>query len=162
MNSSSVADQTGKSFKTFILTLSISLIVFSAAYYFISESSASDGSSGTLGAKSSAATPVKETSVFKELSETPSNVEERAVLALTDAIGGTDSTVPAATTPATTTTEEDTAVAETTTSTVPVTGTTETTVGLILSALAFAVGFLVIKKDPRKLALRSFESSVLK
>jgi hypothetical protein len=162
MNSSSVADQTGKSFKTFILTLSISLIVFSAAYYFISESS--DGSSGTLGAKSSAATPVKETSVFKELSETPSNVEERAVLALTDSIGGTDSTVPATTTPATTTTatEEDAAVEETTGSAVPSTGTTETTVGLVLSALAFAVGFLVIKKDPRKLALRSFESSVLK
>lgn len=162
MNSSSVADQTGKSFKTFILTLSISLIVFSAVYYFISESS--DGGSGTLGAKSSATTPVKEVSVFKELSETPSNVEERAVLALTDAIGdGTDSTVPAATTPATTTTvEEDTAVAETTSSTVPVTGVTETTVGLVLSMLAFAVGFWVIKKDSRKLALRSFESNVLK
>jgi hypothetical protein len=172
------ASQAQHGFKTFILTLSISLIVFSIAYYFVSESQpgvqlgfANKSSSTQLLASSSKAKTdadkkAAQDSVFSKLADSKVSVPQRAVLAgatTTTGTTGTTGTTATGTTTATTVTTTATTpvakpVAQTTTSTpVPTTGSTEMTIGLVLSALAFGFGLFVISKNPRKLALDSFE-----
>ena len=142
MNNSSQAQ---KGFKTFVLTLSISLIVFSVIYYYMSQTSSTVAGVGT-----EAAAPVEEgqsvkveplkiesKSVFADLSASKPNVASKAVLA-----GATE-------------------VPQTTTA-VPATGVTSITFGLMVSFAAFLAGMIVIMQNPRKLALASFEKRVRK
>ncbi len=167
MNTSTQAQ---KGFKTFLLTLIISLAVFSAIYYVVnsSSSSGSDYSSsetdytsstyvktdsaqaGTLGASDSAADNVKkptpksqETSVFKELASADMHVAQRQVLA------GSDDTLDVY--------EEDDAAE----STVPDTGLVSPTYGLLFSLVALSLAAYVFYIGPRRSALSAFEKDIL-
>lgn len=136
MNSS---QQAQKGFKTFILTLSVSLIVFSVIYYVMnavptdneSEVAARFEKQETvLGAEDEA----ESNSVFADLAEQEMDVPSRTVLAGMDTMESTESTTA-----------------------VPDTGSFGVTVGLVSSLVVFIVGLFVIYKDPRKLALLGFE-----
>lgn len=162
-----------KGFKTFVLTLSISLIVFSIIYYFVSESQlvndeiVLEDSQSKMQSMNAKEEPKSE---FKQLADAKIQVPERAVLAGATTVGGeeiptaTTKTTTTPTTPTTTTstTSKTTEVSETTQAAVPQTGVTEVTLGLMFSALAFLAGIIVISKNPRHLALESFEKKVTK
>lgn len=137
MNSS---DQAQKGFKTFILTLSMSLIVFSVVYYLISNSSAPEDLNANIDSAVSYEVEKDSAQVFGDLADKQANESQKAVLAGT--------------------TSSDT---ETTQSTTPVpdSGMFGVTVGLFTSLLVFATGLFIIYKDPRKLALATFEKKIL-
>lgn len=152
-------DQAQKGFKTFLLTLSVSLIVFSVIYYAITTSSEvtdlsaniqDDGSSDVTytikqeeeevaGRQDTVSDQPEEAAVsktvFGQLAAMDLNVEPKAVLAGAN---------------------------EATQSTVPETGTFGVTVGLFMSLVAFLGGLYVISQDPRKMALLGFEKDALK
>ena len=131
-------DHAQKGFKTFIVTLTISLVVFSVLYYFLSNKSDADINSNNSGKQtSSVSTYVASTSPFEDLANKKIDVPKRAVLAGTDVAG-------------------ETAPAQTSAS-VPNTGSTEVTIAFILSGIFLLIGFYVLYLNPRKLALRSFE-----
>ncbi|MFC1722425.1 hypothetical protein ACFL0C_02125 [Patescibacteria group bacterium] len=164
MNSSTQAQ---KGFKTFLLTLVISLVVFSAIYYIINsggdspssyKDSTDDESSFVKEELTSPDKVVVDTSknesvtlgdsskrsVFGELAAQPVeevDAEPRQVLAGADV-----------------TTEEVEEVSETT---VPETGIFSPTIGLVLSTIALSIGAYLVFLGPRKLALSSFEKKVL-
>jgi len=135
------AEQAQKGFKTFILTLSISLIVFSAVYYFITNSSSisstSDIESENQMTKNE--NPADKTSdastVFGTLANQKiTDVQPQAVLAGSDV------------------------AAESTQSTgTPEGGIVSITIGLIVSIAIFLFGMFVIANDPRRMAIRNFE-----
>jgi ABC-type anion transport system duplicated permease subunit len=139
--------QAQKGFRTFVLTLSISLIVFSIIYYFVSESQTQVSSEEKKSVAELNVNKNEETSVFQKIAAVPVAATSKAVLA------GTDTTAD----DTTTTDETD----ETTTPT-PETGATSVTIGFFASLLAFAGGLFVIWKNPRALALLGFEKRVLK
>ncbi len=134
-----------RGFRTFILTLSISLIIFSAVYYALTTynpkskpaeeqtvASAGDSSPNVQGAKD-------KRTVFGEIANNKPQEQAQEVLA-----GATSA-------PQTT---------QSTTS-VPVTGFTEMTIGLLLS-LGLFVGAMVYNLiNPRKFALSNFEKKLL-
>ena len=132
------------SFRTFILTLSISLIVFSAIYYVMSssgmetdvfENSLSDSS--IMEEESVKGTSSE--SVFGEIAAKEPETQSRFVLA------GADDVV-----------EETTE----STTTVPETGILSVTTGLFAALIFFIAGLVVIASNPRKLALNTFEKTV--
>ncbi|OGC68984.1 hypothetical protein A2415_04265 [candidate division WWE3 bacterium RIFOXYC1_FULL_39_7] len=131
-------DQAQKGFKTFLLTLSISLILFSVVYYVITSPSLNK-SELSADVEEEQVSYTEET-VFGDLASQKMDVPTRAVLA------GADGT------------------AETTqgTAAVPDSGTFEVTLGLILSGITFLTGLFVISKDPRKIALSGFEKRVVR
>jgi uncharacterized protein YpmB len=151
-NSYSVQTNAGKSFRAFLLTLSVSLILFSAVYYFLTTNASRPESSNTsLNEK-----PVQKVSdnsditdqgqvagvetaktVFGEIVNKDTGGQTRQVLA-----GATE--VPQTTTPA------------------PVTGTTSVTVGLFSALIFFIASLFVVSKNPRRLALNTFEKNVTK
>lgn len=143
MNNSTQAQ---KGFKTFLLTLSISLIVFSVVYYIITNSSLDQSGlpADVAGEKSdqvkveAEAVVPEEDSAFQKLASTQMNVESRAVLSGSD----------------TQTTESTTAV--------PDTGVVGITFGLITASLLFALAMVVVARDPRKLAIESFEKQTIR
>ena len=97
MNSTTQAQ---KGFKTFILTLVVSLLVFSALYVVINE----DPSAETLGVEEKASSEEQmQGSVFEELVSQKTEVETRTVLAGADDTSGTTTpdgdTVPESTVP---------------------------------------------------------------
>lgn len=135
------AEQAQKGFKTFILTLSISLIVFSAVYYFITNSSAIsatpdiESDSQMTKSKEPADKTAEATTVFGSLAaQKITDVQPQAVLAGSDV------------------------ASEPTQSTgTPQGGVVSITVGLITSIAIFLFGMFVIANDPRRTAIRSFE-----
>ena len=151
-NSYSVQTSAGRSFRTFLLTLSVSLILFSTVYYFLtSNASRPETSETSLNEKNvkkvSDDSEVKnqgevaglamEKTVFGEIAGKETGGQVRQVLA-----GSTETSQ--------------------TTTTAPSTGTTSVTIGLF-SALIFFVGSLfVVSKNPRKLALNTFEENVMR
>lgn len=148
MNNSTQAQ---KGFKTFLLTLSVSLIIFSVIYYVITNTSVQNESLPNDVVGSVVNTPQEvaaqetptenDSTVFGKLANQPMNVESKAVLA--------GSTV------------ETTGTTQSTTS-VPATGVVGITFGLITSGLLFILATTVIAKDPRKLAINAFEKRTIK
>lgn len=147
MNNSTQAQ---KGFKTFLLTLSVSLIIFSVIYYVITNTSAQTDSlpKDVVGAVTeSPKQEVPETpensadTVFGKLAAQPMNVDSKAVLAGADV--------------------QTTSTTQSTTS-VPETGVVGITFGLITSGLLFVLATLVIAKDPRRLAINSFEKRTIR
>ena len=143
-----------RGFKTFILTLSISLILFSAAYYALTTynpgGKSNEGqpiATSELGANSTADNESSpnvqgakdERTVFGQIIEKKPREQAQEVLA-----GATSA-------PQTT---------QSTTS-VPVTGFTEMTVGLLLSLVLFVGAMVYNLINPRKFALSSFEKKLL-
>jgi len=167
-----------KGFKTFLITLTISLAVFTALYYLLSGFGEKDGA----GAISQAdvqdyMAANSKTSPFEDLSKEKMDVSKRTVLSDTDT--NTDTTpqptpptrlkpTPPAEAPSvlagsdTTTTTASAATPQTTTSatTVPATGTEEITMALIASAAALLFGFYILYIGPRRMALKSFERTM--
>ncbi|MFC1622072.1 hypothetical protein ACFL13_01670, partial [Patescibacteria group bacterium] len=125
-------------FKTFILTLVVSLLVFSALYVVINE----DSSAETLGVEEKVSSDVQmQGSVFEELVNQEVETEPRAVLAGTDTA---DTTTPP---------EEDT----TPESTVPDTGISGPTLGILLTTGLLAIAWYLNTRPSA-----SFEKRVLK
>jgi hypothetical protein len=134
------AEQAQKGFKTFILTLSISLIVFSAVYYFITNSSSI---SATPDIESD--TQVTQAQEENKKAEAASPFGTLATQKITDV-------QPAAVLAAT-----DTAMEPTQASGTPSGGVESITIGLIVSVAIFLFGMYVIANDPRRMAIKSFE-----
>lgn len=130
------------SFRTFILTLSISLIVFSAIYYVMSSSGMdTDVFENSLSDSSVTEKSVKGTSsesVFGEIATREPETQARFVLAGTDEVEETTQS----------------------TTTVPETGILSVTTGLFGALIFFIAGIIVVALNPRKLALDTFEKTV--
>ncbi|MBU1132768.1 MAG: hypothetical protein ABIA11_00280 [Patescibacteria group bacterium] len=130
------------SFRTFILTLSISLIVFSAIYYVMSSSGMdTDVFENSLSDNSVTEESVKGTSsesVFGEIATREPETQARFVLAGTDEVEETTQS----------------------TTTVPETGILSVTTGLFGALIFFIAGIIVVALNPRKLALDTFEKTV--
>lgn len=150
-NSYSVQTNAGKSFRTFLLTLSVSLIVFSTVYYFLTTNASKpeylETSSNETTVKKVTASPevinqgevagvMSEKTVFGEIATKETGGKARQVLA--GAIEETNQT----------------------TTTAPVTGTTSVTVGLFSALVFFIAGLFIVSKNPRKLALDTFEKNI--
>ena len=138
------AEQAQKGFKTFILTLSISLIVFSAVYYAVTNYSNFQSAVPDIELEEASAsdTSVAEPgTVFGQLaSQKIDNISQMAVLAGSDIAEGTTETTQGTGTPEG--------------------GIVSITTGLIASASVFSFGMFIIACDPRKLALHSFERKI--
>ena len=138
--------QAKNGFKTFIVTLSVSLLLFGALYYVITDfSDKVDIESSTTEAKNTLSynsPEVKGTasySVFGEMTNNTVNEKSGVVLAETTE---TD----------TTTTETE----ESTSATVPDTGS-EQIAGMVLAVGSLSMAAYVLLVGPRKLALSAFE-----
>jgi hypothetical protein len=150
--------QAKNGFKTFIVTLSVSLVVFSALYYVVNDVSGNvDIEDYQAIEKKAVAFEVekevkgaKTESAFGLLANT-TPLEEPQVLAGTD-----DATTTTDTTTATTTTTTTATTDETVESTVPETGSA-TLMGTLVSVGLFSVALYFILVGPRKFALASFE-----
>ncbi len=152
-------DQAKSGFKTFVLTFIVSLLVFGTLYYLVSDSSTSEANieqETVLGYNKSAlavaepeempaGTPSGEDepdvvqpqvgSPFGGLAEQKMAVEPRVVLA---------------------------GAAESTQSTVPETGITGITIGLVGSITLFAIFAYVTSFNPRRYAYSKFEEDVIR
>lgn len=182
-----------KGFKTFVLTLSISLIVFSVAYFMLSNDSYAELDSLSYNNNSNAIlstqsannesqedineiiqidsnpesidntqtilneeVETQEATVFGKIASADIEVNSRAVLA------ETDTNIDPTTETMNTTTSNTQYQTQVTTPPVPDAGVTEMTWGLVLSMIAFLLGFIVISKDPRNIALKSFEKDMMR
>lgn len=159
MNSYTAQSQAQKGFKTFILTLSVSLIVFSVLYYFISDAQVVDDTEVLSDTAEYQTSTDTQESAFGKLAAEKVDVSNRAVLAGTDVNTSGDMGEDTTDTTVTTTTA-DTTVTESTTA-VPDGGITQLTWGFLISLFAFTFGFIVITQNPRKLAINSFEKKML-
>lgn len=140
-----------KGFRTFILTLSISLMVFSAVYYVLTSYSPQESS--VQGKDKEVA--VVEAAVKEETPVVQGAKDERSVFA--DIVNKKPEARPQEVLAGAT---SEPAAPETSTS-VPTTGYTEMTIGLILS-LALFIGAMVYNlMNPRKIALSKFEKDAL-
>lgn len=154
-NSYSVKENAGKSLRAFLLTLSVSLIVFSAVYYVLtSNASKSESFDSSITEKTDTSANVdtgsatgdvagdeNEKTVFGSIAEKDPGVQSGVVLS-----GATGET------PQTTTT----------TGTTPDTGTFSLTVGLFTALVFFLASMVMVSKNPRKIALNEFEKSATK
>ncbi|MBU0534653.1 MAG: hypothetical protein ABIJ82_03980 [Patescibacteria group bacterium] len=148
-NSYSVQTSAGRSFRTFLLTLSVSLILFSTVYYFLTtNASRPEALETSLNEKTvkkvSDDSEVKNQgevaglatkTVFGEIASKETGGQVRQVLA-----GSTETSQ--------------------TTTTAPSTGTTGVTIGLFSALIFFVASLFVVSKNPRKLALSSFERKI--
>ncbi len=174
MNNSNVAKN---GFKTFILTLSVSLIVFSTIYYIVTSRGGSDKFEASTSQVSYAAPEV--TPSIAPTTEPVADATKAAVKgASTVAAAVTPTPAPTASTfgqladakvVAKPQIAKGTVLAgatvntkQTTQSTSPNTGVVEITAGLFISLALFLVGFYVVFLNPRKMALMDFEKSVIK
>lgn len=147
-------------FKTFILTLSASLVVFSAIYYVITNSS--DKTAGSAEYRSSVVQEAPQREVQTQAQDPQQPAVVGAETTKKDTVFGTlaDSTPP----------QEykgvvlagSTVATQTTQSTVPDTGLAGITVGLFSSLFVFALGIFYVARNPRKVALSEFEKEILK
>lgn len=139
--------QAQKGFRTFLLTLTISLVIFSVLYYLLSTSTKSpdienNTKSTSYNAEAQSILAADTTaSIFENLSKQKLDIPQKSVLAGAD---------------------EDTSETTQTSASVPATGSTEMTLGLIVSTALLIFGIYVIYLGPRRLALRSFENRVMK
>ena len=160
------SDSAKNGFKTFILTLSISLIVFSVVYYLVTNSSGDTSSAPSQASVAPATVAVAPTetlalaedtgqvegvsdtpttSVFGEIVDKPADTVSTGAAVLA---GATSSPVTTQTTGSG--------------STVPETGIVGITAGLLVSLVFFLTGMYYISSNPRKAALSGFEKKVLK
>lgn len=146
-SSFSVKENAGKSFKTFVLTLSVSLIIFSVVYYVMSVNSSNQESFDNSLSDNVVEKEVKgveQKSVFNEIASKDPGVQAKEVLA--------GSTVA--------TTAE---VQQTTQSAADLqTGTFSITAGLFIALIIFLSTLVFVLNNPRKLALSSFEKNALR
>lgn len=147
--------QAKNSFKTFVVTLSVSIVIFSSLYYLIGNFTKEvdiekfNVESETAYKKTvKGSTTKKSDSPFANLKETSPQV-----------LSGTD-TDTNDTTETDTTTNIDEEVEESTESEVPETGS-YTLIGTILSVGFFSLALITILSGPRKMALSKFENSML-
>ncbi len=179
-------NQAQKGFKTFILTLVISLIVFSAIYYIVNsdtgsseapiketsviESKTESAKSSTLGDASLRANPAPEKVVKEEVAG--AKTEEVSIdddsTSVFEELATTNMNVEAQAVLAATDEEDENeemapvAPAVTTPeSTVPDTGIFGPTFGIFFSAIALGLFAYFAFLGPRKMALESFEKEVL-
>jgi len=164
-NAYSIKTQSTKGLSTFVLTLSISLIVFSAIYYFMttnntsSDSEYSDFSVGVVTeqkveekTEESAPKPMtqgntdSDGSVFGKLASTSRDSYSGQVLAGTD-VGVVETELTEAEVPQTTQSNLQT-------------GVTSITFGLFSALALFLSGMIFIRKGPRKVALSTFEKNI--
>lgn len=154
-------EQAKNGFKTFIITLSVSLVIFSSVYYLLGNfTDKVDIEDFDVDNK----VAVKENKVkgtpSENLDENPFeklNNTSPQVLAGIDETEESTGTTTTDTTTATTTDETE----ESTESAVPETGST-TLIGSILSIGFFSLALFVILSGPRKTALSKFENSMLR
>jgi len=158
--------QAQKGFKTFLVTLVISLGIFVAVYYVTSYPSYKIDIEESTGGRLVGRTDVTETelavapvseekSPFGQLNDTEIDVPRRVVLAGVDENITPDvPTVPDETLP----TELPSDTSE---STVPDTGSFAMTISLFSSLCMLGAGLYYIYLGPRKLALKSFEDHFL-
>ena len=155
-NAYSIKTQSTKGLSTFVLTLSISLIVFSAIYYFMTtKASTSEYDAFNVSvidekkSEESSSKPVSQkntdegNSVFGKLASSSQDSNSGQVLAGTDVV---ETEVPAE-------------VPQTTQSNLE-TGVTSITFGLISALALFVSGMVFIHKGPRKAALSTFEKNI--
>lgn len=164
-NGYSLKSQSTKGLSTFVLTLSISLIVFSAIYYMMTTNSVSQEdykvevvseskvteestqqsiSQNTEKAETAVVVEKEEDkTVFGKLASSSPEKYKGQVLAGSDPL---PSEIPLE-------------VVETTTSNLE-TGVTSITVGLISSFIMFISAMVFIYRNPRKLALNTFEKKI--
>ncbi len=185
-------DQAKKGFKTFLLTLIISLVIFSGIYYVINSQNDEEFSGNlskteepvdVLSSKSAqdktktlgAADNRDEESVFADLAgQKMDESGNRAVLAGTDSVDTTDTVVttvttePTVDTTVTTTTTTTTATAdaettdtETAQTTVPDTGVSGPTMGVVLTLIILGFAAYIMFLGPRNVALHNFEKDFL-
>lgn len=145
--------QAKNGFKTFVVTLSISLLLFGALYYLITDFSSEIDIETSAKATETVAykADVKGTSdysVFGEISEIPVDAQSGRVLAEHDETTGDAMEAM----------EEDTE--ESTESTVPDTGS-EQVIGAVLAMTFFSAAAYMLLVGPRKLALSKFEKSTV-
>lgn len=148
--STSLGSQAKKGLSTFVLTLSISLIVFSAIYYFMTSnadvSGENDLNPSAVSVYQEKNADGEEKTVFGEIASVDPNTTSRQVLA------GTDAEVL-----------EEIPVRQTTSSnTAPETGITSITIGLFSALTLFISAIIFVYKGPRKFALNSFEKRTTK
>lgn len=141
--------QAKNGFKTFIITLSISLVIFSALYYVITDSSPEVNIEDDI-------VQVSSVEVVEE--------EEAPTVFSTIAMESGKSSYPVSETPSSPVVLSGADTTETTESTSPVpdTGSSEITMGLLVSVVILTLGTYLIKLGPRNLALSSFENRVKK
>ena len=153
---SSMKDQAKKGLSTFVLTLSISLIVFSTIYYLMTtKSSEPEESSSPISvvvANDSEAEPeiqgdTSQGTVFGEIASKDPKDSYKQVLAGADEITDT-----------TTTTVTQTSQSNSNLNT----GVTSITFGLVFSLVIFVSTIIFVSKNPRKLALSTFEKKTTK
>jgi len=176
--------QAAKGFKTFLVTLVISLVIFSGIYYLINsqEEDSNNYNSGkvneyedVLGSESDATGNEKltgvdtsqnnstdqgdEESVFADLANQKMDNKGQQVLAESDSVDttatvDTEPTVDTTVAADTTDTTDTTAVAE---STVPETGVSGPTMGVIMTILIMGFAAYIMFLGPRNVALHNFE-----
>ncbi len=139
----STEQQAKNGFKTFLVTLIVSLVLFGGIYYLltgfstdvdIEDSSSSMGTTKVIGKPSNST----EDSVFNQIAQAPVGGRPGTVLS------GTDQT------------QETTGTTE---STVPVTGS-DTLLGVTMAVASFSAVAYLLFLNPRKLALNSFERDI--
>ena len=139
-----------KGFRTFILTLSISLIVFSGVYYLLTNYGDNGFDSGNV-----SKTEIVENVAPEEEPNVQGAKDEKTVFG--DIVNKKPVSRPqevlAGATSAPQTTQSTTSV--------PATGYTEMTVGLIFSFLLFVGAMVYTSMNPRKMALSKFEKDAL-
>lgn len=165
------SDSAQKGFRTFILTLSISLIVFSVAYYALTNIPHEEATANKFQVKEKeTAYNVKSESDSKSVfGDIRDSADNSAVLAAEDDLSGLDEDViidedTADDTATTTTVTTTTTTSETTQSTtaVPNTGVFSITAGLFSAFILFVAALTFVTFNPRKLALDSFEKDITK
>jgi hypothetical protein len=162
------SDSAKKGFKTFILTLSVSLIIFSVIYYVLTNNTGSAQNQNTYTKQAAVTTPttvttdtqvaaaIKDTtSPFKKLQNAPVNAQPQEVLGTETAANTSDNSVTVNNVVAV-----NTAVSPQ--STIPSTGTVSITIGLLLSLTTFIAGLIWLTMNPRKIALQGFEKRATK
>ena len=158
-------DQAKKGFKTFVLTLSVSLIVFSVIYYLLTGSE-NTSDSELLTSESSTVQKENAPSVAGVTESSPFGGLAKKELIATTIPTNRYRPVPAvlADTDTTTTTVETglppVPVPQTTVS-VPDGGVLEVTIGLLLSVFIFGIAFYWNKLNPRRLAMTNFEQRII-
>ena len=148
-----------KGFRTFILTLSVSLIVFSAVFYVLTTYSSDKNPVRSTGTE----VAVEQNVVGNEAANVQGAKDEREgeKTVFGDIVSKKPTTKPQEVL-AGATSAPSAQSAPQSTSSVPETGYTEMTIGLLLSLALFVGAMIYNSKNPRKMALSSFEKDVLK
>ncbi|HOA18461.1 MAG TPA: hypothetical protein PKK54_01005 [bacterium] len=159
-----------KGFKTFILTLSISLMIFSAVYYLLSsykpENNIDSGDISIVVKEAGSVSGSKDASAYNIQEEQPvvQGVQDERN---EDTIFGKIAGKKPAASPKIISEEVlagATSTGETTQSTspVPATGYIEMTLGLFFALAVFIAAMIYNAKNPRSVAISSFEKNILK